>query len=645
VTNEELFANAEKRVEGLRARMKAQSQLLIAMERRSIRSLSEAIEIAATCGIEEKELTPAREILSEEQEKDKAMKQLQEAADKIDKQALKAALEAARVANVADEQLAQYEAMLASLESIAACVDALKKAMEAKDVGKLRFHIPQAKEIGVDSALVAEAEAILAVEGPKHEARELLDQVVRVTPVVLDQLRAALQRGKDVGLLDADLARGVALVEQEEKRIASEADVTKQMEEAKDVDTTDIDEMREAKLKLNAAVVEAKANGVSEEFLRGPDLFRKKLHNMIEDLKGSIRVFCRVRPLSSKEIGQNDLSIINQRDSMTVSISQGLDKNFDFSFDACFTPGTQEEVFEDCQDLLQSAVDGYNVTFFAYGQTGSGKTFTMAGAPGVEGLAPRTISEIFRLIQVNADRFQFTVLGSMMELYRNDLIDLLQKPTKAGPVKVNVRLDKSGKVDVENLAEEECRDTDALSNLWDRGCKNRKVAATAMNSESSRSHLMFTVKIISRNLETQQQIKGKLMLIDLAGSERLKKSEVTGEAQKEAIEINKSLTALGDVMEALTKNSKQIPYRNHRLTQVMQDALGGTSKTLMFVNCSPASSNVDETVMSLKYATRAKKVTNTIGKTTTEKKDETGLDPAKLKERRSRGASSASAAV
>merc|ERR1712224_401966 len=112
-----------------------------------------------------------------------------------------------------------------------------------------------------------------------------------------------------------------------------------------------------------------------------------------------------------------------------------------------------------------------------------------------------------------------------------------------------------------------------------------------------------------------EKLKGKILLCDLAGSERLKKSEVSGEAQKEAIEINKSLTALGDVIEALTKGKGQIPYRNHKLTQVMQDSLGGTAKTLMFVNCSPASSNYDESVMSLKYATRAKKVTNDVRKT------------------------------
>merc|ERR1719247_4092875 len=163
---------------------------------------------------------------------------------------------------------------------------------------------------------------------------------------------------------------------------------------------------------------------------------------------------------------------------------------------------------------------------------------------------------------------------------------------------------------IEHLVEESCKNADELNKVLARGNEMRHVAATAMNSESSRSHLLLIIKIVSVNKETRDQLRGKLLLVDLAGSERLKKSEASGDMAKEAIEINKSLTALGDVIEALTKKQKQIPYRNHKLTQIMQDSLGGSAKTLMFVNCSPAKSNMDETSMSLKYATRAKNVTN-----------------------------------
>merc|ERR1719195_1095001 len=214
----------------------------------------------------------------------------------------------------------------------------------------------------------------------------------------------------------------------------------------------------------------------------------------------------------------------------------------------------------------------------------------------------------------------------MMELYRNDLIDLLAKQKDAKgpkksvasvgssgvpkPLKPSVHVDKAGVVQVEHVVEEQCQSAEELSELLERGNRQRTVAATAMNSESSRSHPIFLIKIVRVSRETGQQTRGKILMCDLAGSERLKKSEVTGDMQKEAIEINKSLTALGDVIEGLTKGHKHVPYRNHTLTQVMQDALGGSSKTLMFVNCSPAHSNADETHMALKYATRAKTVTN-----------------------------------
>ncbi len=143
-----------------------------------------------------------------------------------------------------------------------------------------------------------------------------------------------------------------------------------------------------------------------------------------------------------------------------------------------------------------------------------------------------------------------------------------------------------------------------------------------MNAESSRSHLIVIISITSVNKGTKEMVKGKMLLCDLAGSERLAKSEVTGNAAKEAIEINKSLTALGDVIQSLTSKQSHIPYRNHKLTQLMEDTLGGTAKTLMFMNCSPAQSNCDETLMSLKYAQRAKQITNKVQK----KKATTGRD-------------------
>ncbi|CAL1172156.1 unnamed protein product [Cladocopium goreaui] len=176
---------------------------------------------------------------------------------------------------------------------------------------------------------------------------------------------------------------------------------------------------------------------------------------------------------------------------------------------------------------------------------------------------------------MGSDRFEYTVVGSMLELYCNAVVDLLSKGNPSqSKAKLNIRQEKNGNVAVEGLTEEECKNADELTNLLERGNEQRTVAATAMNSESSRSHLILIIKIISVNKETKEVLKGKMLMCDLAGSERLKRSEVTDHQQTEAIAINKSLTALGDVIEALTKGGKGVvPYRNHKLTLLMQDSL------------------------------------------------------------------------
>merc|ERR1719282_776644 len=166
---------------------------------------------------------------------------------------------------------------------------------------------------------------------------------------------------------------------------------------------------------------------------------------------------------------------------------------------------------------------------------------------------------------------------------------------------------------MEDVLVTECHSSAELQNMFEKGLTNRAVAQTCMNTDSSRSHLVFIISIYSLNKETNEQLVGKIVLCDLAGSERLKKSKSTGEREKEAIEINKSLSALGDAIEALTTRQKVIPYRNHKLTQILQDSLGGTAKTLMFVCCSPAQSNCEETLNSLRFAKRAKGVVNVPG--------------------------------
>lgn len=457
-----------------------------------------------------------------------------------------------------------------------------------------------------------------------------------------EQLREIVEDARESGLPEADLADGIAW----ELRLARQT-VKNVVDECREADMNSIGALRDLKQQLTHTISNALQDGVSEMDLADAETWRRKVHNRIEDIKGNIRVFCRVRPLSSKEMREGDTAIVSQVDSMTLEVERGMVRPirsrtptprgtprgtprasmdpaddaaplFDssqpevsvFRFDSAFGAGeTQQDVFADCRELIQSAFDGFNVTIFAYGQTGAGKTYTMTGTPSEPGLAPQVIEEIFRVAGQGMRRFEHRVTTSMVELYRNELIDLLQV-SRFDPdtKKVSMRTDSHGAVFFENVLEEECPDQDALAEAVERGTMFRKTCATAMNSESSRSHLIQTIKIYKVNRETGHSTVGKILLVDLAGSERLKKSLATGEVQKDSIEINRSLTALGDVIEALTQGHPSIPYRNHKLTQILQDALGRTAKTLMFVHCSPAKSNLDETLATLKYATRAKKI-------------------------------------
>lgn len=487
---------------------------------------------------------------------------------------------------------------------------------------QLRAAAREASVLGADPDLLARAEAAACLE----DARQQLQAVLRGAAPKGVSLRAAVDQARAAGVPAEELRTAEAQAEAEARRATALQAITLVKDECKSVDMTSLEAVRDAKARIVQALAEARASGCSEEQLQQADAVRKRLHNVQEDLKGAIRIFCRVRPLSQREIDSGDHSVVRVVDATTVAIDTGRDGDKSrFAFDAVFFPGTQEEIFEDLRHLVQSAWDGYNVTIFAYGQTGAGKTHTMYGIPGQEGTAPRTIREIYDLIERHGEHHEHTVYASMMELYNNELVDLLydRSPQRRSSLprrdsldigqkpelpRLTVQTEKSGEVNIENLTEALCPSWQELHSILERGAAQRRVAATAMNAESSRSHLLLTVRIVRVDRSTGQRVQGKIMMCDLAGSERIKKSYATGERQKEAIEINKSLTAIGDVMEALTSGQKHVPYKNHKLTQVLQDSLGGTSKTLMFVNCSPASSNLEETVNALKYATRVKKV-------------------------------------
>ncbi|XP_028399082.1 kinectin-like [Dendronephthya gigantea] len=375
----------------------------------------------------------------------------------------------------------------------------------------------------------------------------------------------------------------------------------------------------EAQEKVQGLTTEVKKlqeeNKTLTENYNSERILRKKYYNMVEDMKGKIRVYCRSRPLSGSELERGNHSVIKSPDEYSISVETARGPK-EFQFDQIFTEeSTQEKVFEDTFNLVQSAVDGYNVCIFAYGQTGSGKTFTMIGDKDQKfpGIAPRAMERIFAVINENKGKFAFKVSVYMLELYNDRLIDLLAENSNTD-AKLDIKKDKKGLVFVHGANVLDAADAQSLYGIFEKGSENRHVASTKMNSESSRSHLVLSIIIESTNKTTGSVLKGKLSLVDLAGSERASKTQASAEQLKEAQSINKSLSALGDVISALSSEQQFIPYRNNKLTMLMQDSLGGNAKTLMFVNISPADYNTDETVTSLTYASRVKLITNDASK-------------------------------
>ncbi|KAF0033480.1 hypothetical protein F2P81_013546 [Scophthalmus maximus] len=338
---------------------------------------------------------------------------------------------------------------------------------------------------------------------------------------------------------------------------------------------------------------------------------RKKFYNMVEVMKGKIRVFCRIRPASGTEAAQGGAVVVDKIDEYSVKVETPRGPR-EFQFDKVFcADASQEDLFHDTNRLIQSAIDGYNVCIFAYGQTGSGKTFTMVGDKELKspGIMPRSFHAIFDIIGENSTKFDFKVSAYMLELYNDRLQDLFTQ-AHGQARRVEIKRNRKGVVFAQGAETKEASSAHELYALFLQASANRHISATKMNVESSRSHLIVGIMVESRNLTNGSVSTGKLSLVDLAGSERAAKTGAKDHQLKEANSINKSLSALGDVISALSAELPHVPYRNSKLTQVMQDSLGGNAKTLMIVNISPSDCNLDETLTSLIYATRVKAITN-----------------------------------
>ncbi|CAJ0911064.1 10078_t:CDS:2, partial [Entrophospora sp. SA101] len=327
------------------------------------------------------------------------------------------------------------------------------------------------------------------------------------------------------------------------------------------------------------------------------------------NLKGNIRVFCRVRPQTSAEKDDplTEIKYPESYDNKKIVIGSVV-KNYlrmsrnvykEYEFDYVFkSDSTQEQVYAEIAHVVQSVVDGYNCCIFAYGQTGAGKTYTMQGSntPESEGMITRAFRHIFSLVnELKSQGWNYTIEGQFIEIYNDNVYDLLKIPRgKFKDIKITHDIEK-GSTRIANV-----------KTVLESATKHRSVASTKMNNNSSRSHSIFMIHIEGLNLITNETRSGSLNLIDLAGSEKISTYDSTGDLQTETIYINKSLSSLKTVIQNIKESTSHINYRDSILTYVLKNSLGGNAKVLMLVNISPIKSSQAETESSLEFGRVAK---------------------------------------
>jgi len=353
-------------------------------------------------------------------------------------------------------------------------------------------------------------------------------------------------------------------------------------------------------------------------------MYEKYLRNKTQELKGNIRVFCRIRPVITDMDGNDDIvcqkgvkEIINIKNLHKIEVWTSIDGfkagsqkicnnsmiSQSFNFDAVFGHlANQEDLFKEVYHLVMSALDGYKICIFAYGQTGSGKTYTMEGNYQIKkerGIIPRAVESLFMNIEKNkGEGWNYEIEASFQEIYLDQIRDLLS--TENWMKQMNKASDyQPTKVTVEQATD--------VYDLLDTARANRVVGETSCNARSSRSHSLFqlTIRWFHAHINDGKEQEGAINLIDLAGSERLYKNGSNADKVllNESTAINKSLSCLRDVISALANKDRHVPYRNSKLTYVLQPHLASkSSKTLMLVNASPLARHIGETVNSLRFA-------------------------------------------
>ncbi|CAD8092150.1 unnamed protein product [Paramecium sonneborni] len=313
----------------------------------------------------------------------------------------------------------------------------------------------------------------------------------------------------------------------------------------------------------------------------------------------NIQVICRFRPAIPGQVE----SQIYFADDKSVLI-----ENQQFNFDHIFHPGKQIDVFKvAAEPVIKGVLEGFNGTVVAYGQTGSGKTHTMEGTTGDDqGIIKRMVNTVFDYIEESPEYVEYRIKISVAELYMEKVRDL-QNIKKTD---LKIREDKNHSTYIEGVTETSIADQSEIYDILKMCNANRMIASTNMNEQSSRSHMIFLMTVQSIDLRDQSAKTGKLFLVDLAGSEKVSKTGAEGKILDEAKGINKSLSALGQVINALTDGSQHVPYRDSKLTRILQCSFGGNSRTTLIITCSPAQFNLQETLSTLRFGVRAKAIKN-----------------------------------
>nr|XP_046219061.1 kinesin heavy chain [Oncorhynchus gorbuscha] len=330
---------------------------------------------------------------------------------------------------------------------------------------------------------------------------------------------------------------------------------------------------------------------------------------MADAAECGVKVMCRFRPLNESETNRGDKYIPKFKGEDTVVIT-----GKPYVFDRVLPPNTaQEQVYDACaKQIVKDVLGGYNGTIFAYGQTSSGKTHTMEGKlhdSQLMGIIPRIARDIFDHIYSMDENLEFHIKVSYFEIYLDKIRDLLD----VSKTNLAVHEDKNKVPYVKGCTERFVSSPEEVMDVVDEGKSNRHVAVTNMNEHSSRSHSIFLINIKQENVETELKLSGKLYLVDLAGSEKVSKTGAEGSVLDEAKNINKSLSALGNVISALAEGTKtHVPYRDSKMTRILQDSLGGNCRTTIIICASPSVYNEAETKSTLMFGQRAKTIKNTV---------------------------------